>query len=292
MDFLKRKKHKKGKKHTCSELVEPMLSQANLKTQNSGYKTLNSIPSTLYSQLLPGGVILRSCFKTNLKAQNSWNWYNRIILPLLWFVVSLSNLLLLFSVSAWADVDTLRPRACVISQRCEMTMSGCSSHPSCLNEVSPDDDGTYVYTSTNGMDEELYQDSVNFSSIDSIKIRTRVRKTGLFAASNAYHIGHIYWDGDAWQFRSLCSNKTANASYTTENCLCTTDEGGNPWTSSSLNARGFGVQTNVSFGSDQFRFTWMEVIVYGTAQAGGKRKPGGMVQDEDNRAQAEGGIAR
>ena len=212
-------------------------------------------------------------------------------LVLTFSVLTLCFLLLALSSFCWADQVTIRPRACF---QCEFIgRTGCSVDDDCVDEVSPDEDTSYVSSNSNSSDHEgFYCDSVNFSTIDSIKIKARSRKTGAFSTTNAWAMGHFWTDGEMNYFVNVKNNINLNTTYTTEVCTALTkDENGNNWTSATVNNHGWGVRLLVNLGSDQIRLTWVEVVVYGTSVAV-TSKPGGMVQDEDHKGIAEGGIAR
>jgi hypothetical protein len=108
---------------------------------------------------------------------------------------TLCFLLLALSSFCWADQVAIRPRACF---PCEFIgRTGCSVDDDCVDEVSPDEDTSFVSSNSNSADNEgFYCDSVNFSTIDSIKIKARSRKTGLFGTSNAWAIGALL---DRWR---------------------------------------------------------------------------------------------
>jgi hypothetical protein len=204
---------------------------------------------------------------------------------------ALCFLLLALSSFCWADQVTIRPRACF---PCEFIgRTGCSVDDDCVDEVSPDEDTSFVSSNSNSADNEgFYCDSVNFSTIDSIKIKARSRKTGLFGTTNAWAIGHYWTDGEIVSFINVKNNITLNTTYATEICTALTkDENGNNWTSATVNNHGWGIRLLVNLGSDLIRLTWVEVTVYGIPVAV-TEKPGGIVQDQDNKGIAEGGIAR
>jgi hypothetical protein len=105
-------------------------------------------------------------------------------------------------------------------------------------------------------------------------------------------LGHYWTDGEIVSFINVKNNITLNTTYTTEVCTALTkDENGNNWTSATVNNHGWGIRLLVNLGSDLIRLTWVEVIVYGTSAAV-TEKPGGLVQDQDNKGIVEGGIAR
>jgi hypothetical protein len=214
--------------------------------------------------------------------------------PLVSFLSVLTFYILLLTSSfslSWADQVTIRPRACFL---CEfINRTGCSVDDDCVDEAYPDEDTSFVSSNSSSSDHEGFGcDSVNFSDIDSIKIKARSRKTGLFGTINAWAIGHFWTDGEMVYFVNVKNNITLNTTFTTEVCTALTkDENGNNWTSVTMNNHGWGIRLLVDLGFDQIRLTWVEVVVYGTPAAV-TSKSGGMVQDEDNKGIIEGGIAR
>lgn len=226
-------------------------------------------------------------FDSYLKTPNSSFFSLRLSLSLIFYFLLLTSH---FSLSQ-ADQVTIRPRVCF---QCEFIgRTGCSVDDDCVDESSPDEDTSFVSSNSTSSDHEgFYCDSVNFSTIDSIKIKARSRKTGAFSTTNAWVMGHFWTDGEMVYFVNVKNNITLNTTYATEVCTALTkDENGNNWTSATVNNHGWGIRLLVNLGSDYMRFTWIEVVVYGTLAAV-TSKSGGIVQDEDHKGIAEGGIAR
>lgn len=185
----------------------------------------------------------------------------------------------------WAKSDTLRPTA---DLNASWNKSGCEDHYQCVDEETPDGDVTKVYTSAEVKRETFQVDSIFTENIDSVVIRINAKKTGISTVE--LELGFDYYQEMLWYFHPEGS-VTLSSSWDDYSTCSFEDENGDPWTYQKINARRFGVRTTQPTGIWSANVTQVFVIVYYQETEGGK-KPGGIVQDEDNRGIAEGGIAR
>ena len=199
-------------------------------------------------------------------------------------VVSLSNLLLICG-QAWGSADTLRPRE---DGSAFWNHTGCEagSRYNCVDDIIPDLDTTYAYTSAVSKSEEFWHDSTFVSNIDSVVIRVHAKKTG---GTVKIYLGWAYYSEALWHFhvQDTVTLTTSWADYSAN----LTDEPS--WTYQKINSRRFGVRTPFYLsGIWSANVTQVFIIVYYQEAAEEAKKQGGIVQDEDNRGIAEGGIAR
>jgi hypothetical protein len=164
---------------------------------------------------------------------------------------------------------------------------GCTNAYECIDEVTADDDATYLYES--GWDNKFCAFVLNSTwatNIDSIVIHSRA-KTDLTCTA-CFNVGWALWDSEthAWYWDDT-NDTTVNLStfWTTFHY-----KPSRSWTADEINNRRFGFGNNV-IGEASIYVTQEEVVVYYTPSEG-TNKQGGVVQDKDNRGIAEGGIAR
>ena len=152
--------------------------------------------------------------------------------------------------------------------------SGCSvnSEWDCVNEITADEDASYVIMTGYPTRETFYCTDVSLTAIDSIRIYARARKSSGLAVLNAWDVGYSWSDGEFNHWVNADSNKILTTSYTTGSGMKTVDENGNPWTSATINNHCFGARLHTNLGSGKAMYlTWVQVSVYGTS-AGGKSK--------------------
>lgn len=206
------------------------------------------------------------------------------VLVLLWVLV-LVALCFLRPQNSRASADTLRP---VADAKVYWNTFGCEGHYQCVDEENPDGDNTRVYSSAQLKRETFQVDSTFVSDIDSLIIRINAKKTGTETVK--LNVGFDYWEEALWYFH-IEDSVTLTSEYADYRVVSTVDEDDNPWSYQKVNARRFGMATKEPSGIWSVNATQVFVIVY--SQEGEERKrPGGVIQDQDRRGIAEGGIAR
>lgn len=188
---------------------------------------------------------------------------------------------------AWGSADTLQPRA---DGSVLWNHSGCAAGEryDCVDDPpgSPDGDNTRAYTSATNKAEEFWHDSTFVANIDSVVIRINAKKTG---GTVKLYVGWAYYVEGLWQFW-IEDTVTLTSSYADYSVNADDDPS---WTYQKINARRFGVHTAGSMtGIWSANLTQVFVIVYYTEESEEAKKQGGIVQDEDSKGIAEGGIAR
>ena len=205
-------------------------------------------------------------------------------------IVSLWILLLvatgcLMPQNSWASADTLRP---VADAKVYWNKSGCDDHYQCVDEEDPDGDNTRVYSSAQLKRETFQLDSTFVSNIDSLIIRINGKKTGTGAVKLS--VGFDYWEEALWYFH-IEDSVTLSSGYSDYSVVPNGDEDDNPWSYQKINERRFGVRTKEPDGIWSANVTQVFVIVY-YQEAEERIRGGGIVQDEDRKGIAEGGMAR
>lgn len=208
----------------------------------------------------------------------------RIVLVSLW-IFPLIAAGCLVPRNSWASADTLRP---VADAKVYWNKSGCDDHYQCVDEEEPDGDDTRVYSSAELKRETFQLDSTFVPNIDSLIIRINAKKTG--TGTVKLNLGFDYWDEALWYFH-IEDSVTLTGEYGDYSVASTVDERDDPWTYQKINARRFGVGTKKPSGIWSANMTQVFVIVY-YQEAEERKRKGGIVQDEDRRAVAEGGMAR
>jgi hypothetical protein len=164
------------------------------------------------------------------------------------------------------------------------TNNGCSAAWDCVNDVTADDDATYLYGGTSSSMAVFKSDSTFAGNIDSIVIYVRAKAEG--ACTGCLNIGWATYGEGLWNWESSYDTTvTLTTSYVTFHY-----KPSGAWTYQDINIKRFGVANNdIDDLGDMV--TQQYVVVYYTPAAG-NITPGGIVQDGDGRGIAEGGIAR
>jgi len=186
---------------------------------------------------------------------------------------------------SWASADTLRP---AVDAKVYWNKSGCDDHYQCVDEEDPDGDVTRVYSSAQLKRETFQLDSTFVSNIDSLVIRINAKKTG--TGTVKLNLGFDYWEEALWYFH-IGDSVTLTSEYGDYSVVSTGNEDDDPWTYQKINARRFGVGTKKPSGIWSANVTQVFVMVY-YQRTEGRKRPGGIVQDENRRGIAEGGMAR
>ena len=187
--------------------------------------------------------------------------------------------------NSWASADTLRP---VADAKVYWNKSGCDDHYQCVDEEEPDGDNTRVYSSAQLKRETFQLDSTFVPNIDSLIIRINGKKTG--TGTVTINVGFDYWEEALWYFHTEDS-VTLSSGYGDHSVVSIGDEDDDPWTCQNINQRRFGVRTKQPDGIWSANVTQVFVIVY-YQEAEERKRPAGIVQDQDRRGIAEGGMAR
>ncbi|MFQ6031333.1 MAG: hypothetical protein ACE5K2_00300 [Candidatus Zixiibacteriota bacterium] len=185
---------------------------------------------------------------------------------------------------AWgtAQLDTLRP---VSDQNVTWTKSGCTGHYECVDDVTADGWNTYVYTPFTGNRETFKYDSTFAANIDSLVIYLNAWATG---GEIPLEIGWDYWSEGLWMWNTDTTiNLPGDATPTAYS-----RKASGSWTYQLINDRRFGVRTGTVESGRQTYLTQIYLIVYYQEVEEVAKKQGGIVQDENNRGMAEGGIAK
>lgn len=179
-------------------------------------------------------------------------------------------LLLLFCGQVRADVDTLYPASNKAFYGL-WTSAGCSNRWPCIDEMPSDEDTTYIYSRLSGEWYYAGLQSTDFSSIDSIFINVRIKKSAGFGQSNCWHIEFGKDMGEGfWSHNDVSGPLNIGTDYITHACSSLEVDGdGNPWTSSTLASHGFGLylDSNIGASGEHLRDTQIFVIIYGTTEA-------------------------
>jgi hypothetical protein len=222
-----------------------------------------------------------------LKAIRIWSLRksSRIGVGLVFYFLLLTSC---FSLVPWIQwtfgaSQTLRPIANE-SVNNSWTNNGCSAAWDCLNDVTADDDATYLYGGASYVGAIFKSDSAFATNIDSIVIYVRVRAEG--ACTGCLNIGWAVYGEGLWQWDEVNDTTvTLTTSYVTFHY-----KPSGSWTCQSINAKRFGFANNDIDDLGDL-VTQQYVVVYYTPAAG-KKTCGGLIQDENNTGIAEGGITR
>jgi hypothetical protein len=179
--------------------------------------------------------------------------------------------------------QTLRPVANE-SVNNSWTNNGCSAAWDCINDVTADDDATYLYGGASNIMAVFRSDSTFATNIDSIVIYIRAKAEG--TCTGCLNIGWATYGEGLWNWDEVNDTTvTLTTSYVTFHY-----KPSGSWIYQDINAKKFGFGNNdIDDLGDMV--TQQYVVVYYTPAAG-KKLPGGVIQDENNQGVAEGGIAR
>ena len=164
------------------------------------------------------------------------------------------------------------------------TNNGCSAAWDCINDVTADDDATYLYGGNSGAMAIFKSDSTFATNIDSIVIYVRAKAEG--TCTGCLNIGWATYGEGLWNWEdNYDTTVTLATSYVTFHY-----KPSESWTYPDINAKRFGFGNNdIDDLGDMV--TQQYVVVYYTLAAG-KKIGGGLIQDENKTGIAEGGIAR
>lgn len=126
----------------------------------------------------------------------------------------------------------------------------------CVDEVSPDDDSTYIFSYSATSPRDLYNlaDLTLAGTINYVRVYARIRRTSGIAVSarTAIKLGETVVEG---------SDITITASYANYYTEHTTKPGGGAWTFADINNLQAGVHLNIYSASVVVRCTQVYVVV-------------------------------
>jgi len=209
--------------------------------------------------------------------------------------------LFLLPVTAWADqVDTLRPATDQLYANF-FAYPGLNEFWEEIDEATSDGDGTYIYSSTVGADYGWIHNAFSTSSvIDSVRLVWNAKSTAT-SGTPSITLGRLQFQEGQWYSCTYGGgNGTANltSSYVNYSKTWTVDPcNGSAWTVDGLNNAfccWWVDNTNVGTAPTgrQNRMTQSYIVVYSHAGAASVKRRSGLVQDEENKGIAEGGMAR
>jgi hypothetical protein len=193
--------------------------------------------------------------------------------------------LILISISsAFGSSQTLRPIANQFIGA-GWTNNGCAAAWDCVNDVTADDDATYLYGGTSFSMAVFKSDSTFAGNIDSLVIYVRARAEG--ACTGCLNIGWAAYSEAIWTWVSdEDTTVTLTGSYVTFHY-----KPSGAWTYQNINAKRFGFGNNDI--DDLGDLVTQEYVVVYYTPAAEAVPGGGLIQDEDTQGIIEsGGIAQ